>query len=286
MNRLPEADHGKVVALARSWRVPVVAVLGALAVLPLLEYVTGSVTLGLFAGNRERRELAATVGFVADLMPVPVRPRAGQDLAGLARDIAEEILDGQEHRVPLRAIRDLLHPRDGVPLFDVTLNYLPPLRQLNASSASGLQMSCSFIESDYPTRVAHAWYDGAAFIDYRWRVTDGRLNGYLDISGLRRLDAQTIVKEIGDSLGHAIRLRASHLPGRIVVQVVSLTTRHEALRTAFREQGRSVERVILRDYQPDAPVIDLSQDPEPERSAVRLAMAELTQTSDPTQPPL
>ena len=189
--RLPEVGHDRLAALARSWRVPVVALLGALAVMPLQGYASDSVVLGLFVGNRDRRELAATVGLIVDLMPVPITMHAGQGLEELANNIADVILDCQDHRVPLRAIRDLLEPRDGMPLFDVSLNYLPPLRQVNALSADGLAMSVSFPESFSPTRSAHKWHDGMAFIDYRWRVTSGRLDGYLDINGPASFAAET-----------------------------------------------------------------------------------------------
>jgi Condensation domain len=207
--RLPEIDHDTLAALARSWRVPVVALLGAVAVMPLRGRVTRSCVLGLFVGNRDRRELASTVGFVADLMPVPVTVHADQGLEELARDIADVMHDCQDHRVPLRAIRDLLRPQSGMPLFDVSLNYLPPLRQLTAApSAGGLAISGSFLESLQPARLSYEWYDGAAFVDYRWRAMDGRLTGYLGVNGPDSFGAaertglqQPIMREVGELLG-------------------------------------------------------------------------------------
>jgi hypothetical protein len=180
--RLPEVGHDGLAALARSWRVPVVALLGALAVMPLQGHAGRSYVLGLFVGNRDRRELADTVGLVVDLMPVPVTLHDGQGLEELVHDVADVILDGQDHRVPLRAVRDLLDPRDGMPLFDVSLNYLPPLRQTNDLSVDGLDLSVSFPESLAPRSVPK-WHDGMAFIDYRWRAASGQLDGYLDITG-------------------------------------------------------------------------------------------------------
>jgi hypothetical protein len=197
--QLPEIGHDRLAALARSWRVPVVALLGALAVMPLRGYASRSIVLGLYTGNRDWRELAATVGLIAALMPVLVTTHDGQGLEELAHNIADAIHDGQDHRVPLRAVRDLLNPRDGMPLFDVSLNYLPPLRQMNALSADGLTMSASFLEFPSPTRFAHKWHDGMAFIDYRWRVTSGQLDGYLDMTGPASFDAGTR-EEIRESI--------------------------------------------------------------------------------------
>jgi len=57
--------------------------------------------------------------------------------------------------------------------------------------------------------------------------------------------------------------------------VVSLIHRHEALRTAFRERGQAVERIILRRYEPELPVIDMSAAADPELAAERLVLAEL-----------
>jgi hypothetical protein len=189
--QLPEVSHDRLAALARNWRVPVVALLAALAVMPLRGYASRSNVLGLYIGNRDRRELAATVGLMVDLMPVPVTMHDGQGLEELAHNIADVIHECQDHRVPLRAIRDLLDPQDGMPLFDISLNYLPPLKQMNALSADGLAISTLFLESLSPTRTAHKWHDGMAFIDYRWRATSGRLDGYLDINGPASFDAGT-----------------------------------------------------------------------------------------------
>lgn len=205
--RLPEVGHDGLAALARRWRVPAVALLGALAVRPLRDHGGRSCVLGLFVGNRDRRELAGTVGLVVDLMPVPVTMHDGQDLEELAHDIADVILDGHDHRVPLRAVRDLLDPRDGMPLFDVSLNYLPPLRHANDLSADGLDVSVSFPESPVPTRSVPKWHDGMAFIDYRWRATSGQLDGFLDINGpasfgtgTREGIRESITQEISKSL--------------------------------------------------------------------------------------
>ena len=68
--------------------------------------------------------------------------------------------------------------------------------------------------------------------------------------------------------------------------MASLIDRHEALRTAFRERGQSVERIILRRYEAELPVIDMSAAADPERSAEHLVLAELAQPSDLTEPPL
>jgi hypothetical protein len=68
--------------------------------------------------------------------------------------------------------------------------------------------------------------------------------------------------------------------------VVSLIHRHEALRTAFRERGQAVERIILRRYEPEFPVIDMSAATDPELAAERLVLAELAQASNLREPPL
>jgi hypothetical protein len=68
--------------------------------------------------------------------------------------------------------------------------------------------------------------------------------------------------------------------------VVSLIHRHEALRTAFRECGQGVERIILRRYEPELPVIDMSAAADPERAVEHLVLAELVQVTDLSEPPL
>jgi hypothetical protein len=68
--------------------------------------------------------------------------------------------------------------------------------------------------------------------------------------------------------------------------VISLIERHEALRTAFRERGQAVERIILRRYEPELPVIDMSAAPDPQRAVEHLVLAELAQASDLSEPPL
>lgn len=186
--QLPEVPHDDIVRTARRWRVPVIAVLGAIMLASLCGYQTDQVAAGLFTGNRDRPGLETTVGFVADLMPVPLPAGQGQDLADLASGFAAVLEECQEHRAPLRAVRGLLNPQAGRPLFDVSLNYLPPLSCIDKTiSAGGLSFSAELLEFLYPTRLTHGWYDGAAFLDYRWRVRDGRLMGYLAANGPRVL---------------------------------------------------------------------------------------------------
>lgn len=182
--QLPEIDHDSLGAAARKWRVPVLAVLAALTLASLRGYLTMPSVIGLFVGNRDRPELATTIGFVADLMPVPVPADLGSDPGVLARRIAPVLEECHEYRVPLRSVRELLGPRPGRPLFDVTLNYLPALSHMDAVlSAGGLSISGELLEFLYPTRLSRGWYDGAAFLDYRWRARDGRLIGYLAANG-------------------------------------------------------------------------------------------------------
>jgi hypothetical protein len=184
LHELPEASHDDLAKTARRWRVPVIAVLGALMTASLRGFQAGPLPVGLFAGNRDRPGLEGTVGFVADLMPVPVPADQGEDLADLAGGFAAVLEECQEHRVPLRSVRGLLDPQPGMPLFDVTLNYLPPLTHIDRTiSAGGLSFSGELLEFLYPTRLTHGWYDGAAFLDFRWRVRDGRLMGYLAANG-------------------------------------------------------------------------------------------------------
>jgi hypothetical protein len=68
--------------------------------------------------------------------------------------------------------------------------------------------------------------------------------------------------------------------------VVSLVRRHEGLRTAFREHGQAVERVVLRRYEPELPLIDMSAGSDPELSVEHLVLAELAQVSDLSEAPL
>jgi len=187
--QLPEIDHDSLGAAARQWRVPVLAVLAALTLASLRGCLTTSSVIGLFVGNRDRPELETTVGFVADLMPVPVSADLGQDLGVLAHRFASVLEECYEYRVPLRSVRELLRPQPGRPLFDVTLNYLPALSQMDkVLNAGGLAISGELLEFLYPTRLSHGWYDGAAFLDYRWRVRDGRLIGYLAANGPHSLE--------------------------------------------------------------------------------------------------
>jgi hypothetical protein len=100
-------------------------------------------------------------------------------------------------------VRELLRPLPGRPLFDVTLNYLPALSQLDkVLNAGGLSISGELLEFLYPTRLSHGWYDGAAFLDYRWRVRDGRLIGYLAANGPHSLEqaARNIAQRLGELL--------------------------------------------------------------------------------------
>lgn len=198
--QLPEIDHDSLGAAARRWRVPVLAVLAALTLASLRGYLTTSSVIGLFVGNRDRPELETTVGFVADLMPVPVSADLGQDLGVLAHRIASVLEECHEYRVPLRSVRALLRPQPGRPLFDVTLNYLPALSQMDkVLNAGGLAISGELLEFLYPTRLSHGWYDGAAFLDYRWRVRDGRLIGYLAANGPHSLEqaARNVAQRAG-----------------------------------------------------------------------------------------
>lgn len=201
--QLPEIDHKSLVAAARQWRVSVLAVLAALTLSSLQGYLTMPGVIGLFVGNRDRPELESTIGFVADLMPVPVPADPGRDLEALARGIAPVLEECHEYRVPLRSVRELLRPRPGRPLFDVTLNYLPALSHMDkALSAGGLSIRGELLEFLYPTRLNHGWYDGAAFLDYRWRARDGRLIGYLAANGPDSLGqaARTVTQRTGDLL--------------------------------------------------------------------------------------
>lgn len=198
--QLPEIDHDSLGAAARQWRVPVLAVLAALTLASLRGYLTMPSVIGLFVGNRDRPELETTIGFVADLMPVPVPADAGPCLGILARRMAAVLEECHEYRVPLRSVRELLGPQPGRPLFDVTLNYLPALSQMDkVLSAGGLSISGELLEFLYPTRLSHGWYDGAAFLDYRWRVRDGRLIGYLAANGPNSLEqaARNVAQRTG-----------------------------------------------------------------------------------------
>lgn len=68
--------------------------------------------------------------------------------------------------------------------------------------------------------------------------------------------------------------------------IIALVQRHEALRTAFRQKGPGIERIILEKCEPELPMIDISDINDAERSVERLVISEAGQMMDLTLPPL
>jgi Condensation domain len=131
-----------------------------------------TVLIGLTINNRDRPALRPVVGCLADQLPLVVDVSGRVSFRDLLLRVRESLIDSYDHRLPLGVLRDLLG-RNGLPLFDVNLNFVPPARTGNGSVALALPYGIT-------KRRAEPWWLGDAGLAYRPRIDDGALAGEVE----------------------------------------------------------------------------------------------------------
>jgi nonribosomal peptide synthetase DhbF len=186
-HELPDGEPGAsdgAAELARRLRVPVVAVLTAAVAASLREYAAAQdrglsepgLIVGMVRANRERAELRDTVGYLADITPLPIDLSGDPEFGCLVGRAAGALTFSRDHPVPLAALSRLLRADAGEgPLFDVCLNYLPGGRPQDRASGE-LLMTNVDVKDEEPS--ASRWWEGTALVDYVLRsASPGRSGG-------------------------------------------------------------------------------------------------------------
>lgn len=202
-------------SLAAAHRTTLTAVLAA-AVIALHAGQADSdrVVIGLTVSNRDRPQLRATVGCLADQLPLVVSAGGDPPFAELVHRVRGALLDAFEQRLPLGVLLRWLG-RDRPPVFAVNLNFLPP-RPRGPGAAAGADPD----EVEFPYGVVKSrpdpWWLGDAVLAYRPRIGSQGLGG--EIEGDRGVHAAAAVAGYGERFCRLLAA-AARTPGARLSQL-------------------------------------------------------------------